>query len=91
MVGTNEKEGEGFAEGKEVGNRKQDYLNHLISVSNHSNHSGLFLLERRKKGGLQAILFLGAFLLFCAFPIYFCCVCTATCMTGCAGYEVNMS
>ena len=69
MVGANEKEGQGFMEGKEVGNRVQDYLNHLISVSNHSNHSGLFLLERRKGGGLQAILFPGAFLLFCAFPV----------------------
>ena len=39
-AGTNEKEGEGFAEGKEIRNRKQDY----------SNHSGLLLLERRKGG-----------------------------------------
>ena len=52
-MGTNEKGGEGFVEGKGIGNRKQNYSNHLISVSNHSNHlnhSGLLLLERRKGG-----------------------------------------
>ena len=53
VVGTNEKEGEGFTEGKGVGNRKQDYSNHLMSVSNRlnlTNLSGLFLFERRKGG-----------------------------------------
>ena len=32
VAGTNEKWGEGFTEGKGIGNRKQDYLNRSISV-----------------------------------------------------------
>jgi hypothetical protein len=53
-AGINEKRGEGFAEGRGIGNGKQDYSNLSISVSNcsyHLNHSGLLLLERRKGGG----------------------------------------
>ena len=37
-AGTNEKKGKEFAEGKEVGSKKKDYLNHL----NHANLSDFF-------------------------------------------------
>jgi hypothetical protein len=77
-VGTNENRGEGFAEGRGIRNRKQDYSNLSISVSNHSNHSnhsGLLLLERRKRGGPQAILFLEAsLLLLCLFYLLLLCM-----------------
>ena len=46
--------------------RSLDYLNHYKSVSNHSNlsnHSVLLLFRERERGGPQAILFPGAFLL----------------------------
>jgi hypothetical protein len=92
VAGINEKRGEGFVEGRGIRNGRQDYSNLSISVSNHSNHSnysGLLLLERRKVGDHEQSLFPGAFLLFCAFPIYFCFVCTAVRMTGHAGYKVT--
>ena len=68
-VRTNEKGGEGFMEGKGIRNRKQDYLNHSISVS---NHLGLLLLERRKGGDCKQSFPKSISAPFCACSIYFC-------------------
>jgi hypothetical protein len=40
-AGTSEKKGKGFTKGKEVRSKKKGYLNHLIIVLNHSNHTNL--------------------------------------------------